>query len=151
MKHYRISIDVDIEARDREHAERRARCLYSDLAQRPWIVQVLPNGIEERIPIASPPPLPSPSCRSRDMTAATNPAGKQLPTDPDSLNDDRALWAEAALQSFMDGTGCDQEDALGDLLTDLMHWSDRNNYDFAAALERARGHYDAETGGKEAA
>jgi hypothetical protein len=53
MKHYRISIDVDIEARSREQAESRAHRLYSDLEQRPWIVEVLPNGIEERIPIAS--------------------------------------------------------------------------------------------------
>ena len=54
MKHYRIRIDIDIEATNREQAERRATCLYSDLEQRPWIVEVLPNGIEERIPIASP-------------------------------------------------------------------------------------------------
>lgn len=51
MKHYRISIDVDIKARNREEAESRAGCLYSDLEQRSWIVEVLPNGIEERIPI----------------------------------------------------------------------------------------------------
>jgi hypothetical protein len=50
MNHYRISIDVDIEARDRHHAERRAGCLYSDLELRPWIVEVLPNGIVKRIP-----------------------------------------------------------------------------------------------------
>jgi hypothetical protein len=66
MKHYRISIDVDVEARDREHAKRRAGCLYSDLEQRPWIVEVLPNGIEERTPIASQPPLPPTSNWRRD-------------------------------------------------------------------------------------
>jgi hypothetical protein len=66
MKHYRVSIDVDIEARNREQAEKRARCLYSDLEQRPWIVEVLPNGIEERIPIAPQPPLPPTSNRRRD-------------------------------------------------------------------------------------
>ena len=54
MKHYRISIDIDLEARSREQAERRAACLYSDLEQRSWIVEILPNGIEEPIPIASP-------------------------------------------------------------------------------------------------
>jgi hypothetical protein len=54
MKHYRIRIDIDLEARGRVQAERRAGCLYSDLEQRPWVVEVLPNGIEERIPIASP-------------------------------------------------------------------------------------------------
>ncbi len=51
MKNYRISIDVDIEARDCEQAERRASCLYSDLEQHTWIVEVLPNGIVERAPL----------------------------------------------------------------------------------------------------
>jgi hypothetical protein len=51
MKHFRISIDIEIEAKDREHADLRARCFYSDVGQRPWIVDVLPNGIEERITI----------------------------------------------------------------------------------------------------
>ena len=54
MKHYRIRIDIALEARSRDQAERRAAQLYSDLEQRPWIVEVLPNGIEERIPMASP-------------------------------------------------------------------------------------------------
>ena len=44
MKHYRITIDIDIKAKDQEHAELRARRLYSDVGQRPWIVDVLPNG-----------------------------------------------------------------------------------------------------------
>jgi hypothetical protein len=53
MKHYRISIDVDIRAKGREQAERRADLLYSDIgySQRPWLVEVLPNGIQERIPL----------------------------------------------------------------------------------------------------
>ena len=51
MKHYRIRIEVDIKARHREQAESRARCLYGDLEQRPWIVEVLPDGIEERLPL----------------------------------------------------------------------------------------------------
>jgi hypothetical protein len=45
----------------------------------------------------------------------------------------------------MKETGTDQEAALGDLLADLMHWTDRNGQDFDAALDRARGHYEAET------
>ena len=82
-------------------------------------------------------------------TVATNSTPKQLPPDPDGQNDDRALWAETSLQSFMDCTGSDREDAPGDLLPDLMHWCDRNNHDFDAALERARSHYEAETGREE--
>ncbi len=70
------------------------------------------------------------------------------PPDPDNLNDDRSAWAGTALAKFMQVTGTDEEDALGDLLADLIHWCDRNNYDFEAALIRARGHYDAETRGE---
>jgi hypothetical protein len=65
------------------------------------------------------------------------------------MNDDRAAWAGAALVAFMRATGADEEDALGDLLTGLMHWADRNNFDMDAALERARGHYEAEIGREE--
>lgn len=69
----------------------------------------------------------------------------RLPPDPENMNDDRADWAAAALRSFQRETGTDDEDALGDLLCDLMHWCDRNHADFEAALFRARGHYEAET------
>lgn len=53
MKPFRIRIEVDITARNREQARRRAGLLYSDLedGRRPWVVEVLPNGIEERLPI----------------------------------------------------------------------------------------------------
>lgn len=70
-----------------------------------------------------------------------------LPPDPDNRNDSRAQWAAAALFTFMMATGTDEEDSLGDLLADLMHWADRHNFDFDATLERARGHYEFETNG----
>jgi hypothetical protein len=73
---------------------------------------------------------------------------RKLPPDPDNMNGARAGWAGAALSTFMTETGTDQEDALGDLLADLMHWADRNGYDFDAALERARGYYEEETFGE---
>ena len=76
---------------------------------------------------------------------------KILPPDPENRNDDRAAWAGSALAAFMRVTGTDVEDAVGDLLADLMHWCDRNNYDFDLALERARGHYEAETLGEQEA
>lgn len=65
--------------------------------------------------------------------------------DPEGMNDDRASWAGVALEAFMGQTGTDKEDALSDLLCDLMHYCDRNAEGFEAALERARVHYDAET------
>lgn len=70
---------------------------------------------------------------------------KKLPPDPENMNGDRAEWAGTGLRHFQCTTGTDYEDALGDLLCDLMHWSDRNNFDFEAALFRARMHYEAET------
>jgi hypothetical protein len=73
---------------------------------------------------------------------------RSLPPDPDGMNDARAYWASIAIAKFVELTGTDAEDSLGDLLADLMHWSDRNNYDFDAALSRARGHYEAETVGE---
>jgi hypothetical protein len=81
------------------------------------------------------------ACRQSNMT-------RKLPPDPEHMNDDRAAWAASALTAFMRCTGTDLEDALGDLLANLMHWCDRNNYDFDAALDRARAHYNAETTGE---
>ena len=68
-----------------------------------------------------------------------------LPPDPDELNDYRASWAAEAVKAFQETTGTYDEDALCDLLADLMHWADRYDYDFAAALIHARDHYQAET------
>ena len=55
MKHFRIRIEVDITAHDREQAEDRAGLLCRDLEyeRRPWVRAVLPDGIEERQPINS--------------------------------------------------------------------------------------------------
>lgn len=74
---------------------------------------------------------------------------RKLPPDPEGMNDKRAAWADVALATFITQTGTDKEDAVGDLLGDLMHWCDRNNYDFDAALDRARHHYEAETVGEQ--
>jgi len=83
--------------------------------------------------------------KARDDGAPATPP-RRLPPDPEGMNGDRAEWAAAALRHFQCITGTDYEDSLGDLLGDLMHWADRNNFDFDAALARAQGHYAAETG-----
>jgi alpha-L-fucosidase len=57
---------------------------------------------------------------------------------------DCANWADKAILAFRDQTGCDFEDSLGDLLGDLMHWADARDFDFDAALDRARHHYAKE-------
>ena len=68
-----------------------------------------------------------------------------LPPDPDKMNNDRAEWAASALRQFQCVTGTDYDDALPDMLADLMHWCDRNEFNFDRMLERARFHYEAET------
>jgi hypothetical protein len=70
---------------------------------------------------------------------------KPLPADPEYMNANRAEWADAALREFQRATGTEDDDALGDLLCDLMHWCDRNRSNFDAALSRAQMHYEAET------
>jgi hypothetical protein len=67
-----------------------------------------------------------------------------MTTDQPPNNLNRAAWADKAIRVFREATGCDHEDSLGDLLADLMHWSDARNFDFEAALLRARDHYAAE-------
>lgn len=59
-------------------------------------------------------------------------------------NTDRAEAAADALRHFQRATGTDDEGALGDLFCDLMHWASANNFDFDAALCRARGYYEEE-------
>ncbi len=70
---------------------------------------------------------------------------KQLPPDPDGMNDRRAGWAEEAVAAFMAASGTDLDNAICDLLADLMHLCDRNGQDFERQLLRAEYHYEAET------
>lgn len=59
-------------------------------------------------------------------------------------NAERAASADAAPLAYMSRTCCDCEDSLGDLLCDLMHWADKCDLDFVAALQQACCHYEAE-------
>jgi hypothetical protein len=77
---------------------------------------------------------------------------RSLPPDPEGQTDDRGQSAQAAIRHFQIVTGCDWDDAIADLLADLMHLCDRETredgetpLDFTAELERARQHYVAET------
>jgi hypothetical protein len=68
------------------------------------------------------------------------------------MNNERAKWARKALGNFSEITGCDKEDALSDLLCNLMHMCDRESgqgFDFEEALDRARRNYQAEISGIE--
>lgn len=68
-----------------------------------------------------------------------------LPPDPEGMNDDRASWAATAIKEFIRETKTDPEDALADLLCDLMHWADRNNENFMGQFDRAVRSYKEET------
>jgi hypothetical protein len=81
------------------------------------------------------------------MVEAAQPKGNQMTV----TNKDRAEWAAAALRHFQCITGTDWEDSLGDLLCDLMHFANANNFDFKGALDRARGTYAEEFFGLEPA
>src|SRR5947208_2172293 len=59
----------------------------------------------------------------------------QLPPDPEGMNDRRAEWAAGCIHHFQCWTGTDFEDAVCDLLADLMHWCDRNGQDFGHELD----------------
>lgn len=60
-----------------------------------------------------------------------------------------AEYAYRTLLVYQQYTGSDKEEALSDLLADLMHLADEEGYDFDYELERARGHYEAEIGDEE--
>jgi hypothetical protein len=65
--------------------------------------------------------------------------------DPEDMNDMRVMWAEAALFQFQQHTGTDDEDAMSDLLSDLIHLAHVRGESFANELRRALGHFAEET------
>lgn len=68
------------------------------------------------------------------------------PRQGEPSNADRALWAAAAVEESCCQTGTDPQDALCDLLADLLHWCDRSDQDFLTELRRALHHYEVEAG-----
>lgn len=84
------------------------------------------------------PATPKPSCPAPLLN---------LPPDPERMNDYRAQLAGGALAQYLDLTDTDREDALGDLLCNLMHLCDRDAElgGFDAQLERAKRGYRMET------
>lgn len=68
--------------------------------------------------------------------------------DIDGMNADRSEWARQAVEAFQCAVGTDDEDAVGDLLCNLMHFCYDTSQDFSALVERARKHYTAEIQGE---
>lgn len=86
------------------------------------------------------------------MTITLRKKPKTKQGDPDGQNLDRAEWALRALEAFQQATRTDNEDALSDLLCDLMHLADYAKgglEEFDSALARAEAHYGYETEAEE--
>ena len=69
----------------------------------------------------------------------------RLPEDPAADTERRADRGRELLGRYMAATGTDEDAALGDLLADLRHMADRDNYDYELADARAESHYADET------
>jgi len=61
-----------------------------------------------------------------------------------TANSNRCLRAEAAIHEYKRLSCVDLDDALCDLLADLMHWCDEHPFDFDQELHRGRRNYEAE-------
>ena len=74
-------------------------------------------------------------------------AKDQLPPDPEQEKHMRAAMANIAIVAFREACGVEREDALGDLLANLMHLCDRDHQlgTFDAGLISAYSHYRWET------
>ena len=83
--------------------------------------------------------------RTQSMTHDQSQRTRPLPPDPEKLNANRARWAAIVLAEFQRQTGSDPQDAVSDLLADLMHWCDRSGQEFHDELCRALHHYEEET------
>lgn len=59
-----------------------------------------------------------------------------------ALINERGDWAQLALTAYQSAIATD--DAVADLLGDLMHWCDRHKMSFKDELDRARRYYDEE-------
>jgi len=59
-------------------------------------------------------------------------------TEPEVTNADRALWALSALKDFVSRTGVDDgEEAIGDLIANLLHVAGFADLDPARVMRRA--------------
>lgn len=57
--------------------------------------------------------------------------------------------AEDIIYAYRQATRDEEEDALADLLADLMHWADAHGVVFAKELQRAYSYSDDETAGEQ--
>jgi hypothetical protein len=107
---------------------------------------------EEEFPLNAMPPAEDWTATLSELIVAARKlteSAKRPPrriADPDGQNKSRAEWAKYALVAFQSQTGTDNEDAVKDLLCDLMHYCQQTDGEnFEASLDAARRHYLAET------
>jgi hypothetical protein len=86
---------------------------------------------------------------SRDANSNTEPRfllvqTRSVGSYPEGMNGARAEWAACCICHFQCQTGVDWDDAPADHLCDLVHFCDREGFDFREELDRARMHYQAE-------
>lgn len=65
--------------------------------------------------------------------------------DPPWTNADRAARAARALSDIVDANGCDDADAVIDLLADIRHYCHQHGIDYTTADTMAQTHFIAET------
>lgn len=63
------------------------------------------------------------------------------------MNKKRARWAHSGLMAFQVAVATEDCDLVADFLCDLMHFCDRDGFDFDAQLDRAKWHYNDERTG----
>jgi hypothetical protein len=85
-----------------------------------------------------------PCCEHAAAMDAMEAEESSLPPDPEGQNADRAEWAHRAILAFESATRTEREDALADLLCDLMHWANVYGQDFDRELSRATDSYAEE-------
>jgi hypothetical protein len=64
-------------------------------------------------------------------------------------NKQRAAYAETAIKAFLEVCKTDREDAITDLVTDLMHLARRDGADPYTIVRTAQMHFEAEENGEE--
>jgi len=59
-------------------------------------------------------------------------------------NDQRCDWAQDAINGFCEATGCDTQEAIGDLICNIMHLAEREGLDPLDRVRNAISHWYAE-------
>lgn len=85
---------------------------------------------------------------SKSGLNAGSPDQRKLPPDPEGLNDVRSETGRKALYAFCKATSTDIEDAVADLIANIMHACDRHSElgDFVTCFARSERQYLEEIG-----